>query len=115
MKFTSYKQIREATGRELCSIDIDEYSDEEFEQVQRWLIQMKQEFTSADDLINMEDSTVSLLSLDNENILNKVISESPGKFVIDGKQIFGKEIITYPEFSIIKEEGKNNFYRIMHL
>ena len=63
----------------------------------------------------MEDAAVSLLSLDNENILNKIISESPGKFVIDGKQISGREIITYPEFSIIKEEGKNNFYRIIHL
>lgn len=114
MKYTSYKQIREATGEELCAINPDDYTDEELWQVQKWMFQAKQEFIPVEELIGMSESAAEKLGLCNENILNKVINESPDEFTINGKKILGIEIITYPEFSIVKEYGKNNYYRIMH-
>jgi len=114
MKYTSYNQIREATGKELCAIDPDDYTDEEHLQIIRWLIQAEQEFTPAEKLIGITTEDASLLGLDNKNIINKVISESSEEFIVGGKKIMGKEVITYPEFSIVKEDGKNNYYRIMH-
>ena len=114
MKYTSYKQVREATLGELCDIDPDDYTDEELWQVQKWMIQAQQEAVSPENLIGMTSEDVELLGLDNENLMNCVIGEAAEEFTIDGKKIIGRKIIDYPEFSIVKADDKNDYYRIMH-
>lgn len=114
MKFDTYKKVRDASMEELLKIDPDDYTDEEYKQLQLWLIQAEQEAIPKEHLLDMSDEEVALHGFDNPNVLNKVVGESSTVFSIDGKKIVGQEIITWPEFSIVKEDGKSNFYRIMH-
>ena len=112
MKFTSYQQFKNATDEELIDNDPDEYTDEEFITMMMWFKKLYQEMANDEDLIGMSADSIWWYGLDNKYILNKVIAKSSSEFNINGKTIKGREIITYPEFSIIKEDGKNNFYRI---
>ena len=112
MKFTSYEQVKNATDEELKTINIDDYNDEEEAQLTTWLMKAHQDLALSEGLTNLTKEEIWWYNLDNKYLLNKVINESPDTFIINGSTIKGREIITYPEFSIIKEDGKNNFYRI---
>ena len=108
---TSYEQVK-TLCKDFYDFDIDEYTDEELEQISRWLVQAKQE-ALPDKLENLTNEEISWYNFDNENFLCKVINEEGETFLIDNKKIIGLCIIDYPEFKIIKEKDKNNFYRIM--
>lgn len=115
-KLTTYQEVKEYYLKNIIDenlIDIDNYTDEENEQITRWLIQAGQEVLTDEELLNLTDDEVSLIGLNNKNIMLNVIKEESENFNIDGKIIVGKCIIDYPEFKIIKEDNKNNFYRIM--
>lgn len=114
-KLTTYSEVKECCLKDLEEdlINIDDYTDEEFEQIIKWIIQVKQEVLTDEELLNLTDDEVSLIGLNNKNIMLNVIKEESENFNINGKIIVGKCIIDYPEFKIIKEDNKNNFYRIM--
>ena len=116
MKFTTYEEFRNATEEELLDIDPEDYTDEENRQISLWFIRAKQEdaFAKLGSLDNLTNEEIVWLGLDNDHILNNIISEAPENFSINGKTIKGRVIITRENYSIIKEDGKNNFYRIMN-
>ncbi len=113
-KITTYEEFKNLSESELLEIDPDDYTDEENIQRSFWYKRLEQElaFNKFGKLTDLQDEDIWWLGLNNKYILNKVISELPEEFIIDGKTIKGREIITRDDYFIIKEDGKNNFYRI---
>lgn len=116
MKFTTYEQFKNAfkIDENLLDIDPEDYTDEELVNISLWFMRLKQEdaFEHLGTLNNLTKEEIIWFGLNNKYMLNNVISEDPTKFNIDGKIIKGREIITRDEYSIVQEDGKNNFYRI---
>ena len=72
-----------------------------------------QESLNDEELLNLTESEITMYGLNNKNIINNIINESDEVYLINEHKIIGNCIITYPEFKIIKEKNKNNFYRIL--
>ena len=111
-KLTSYKEVKEHCYNNIGGISIDDYTDEENIQISKWIIQAMQESLENEELLNLTESEIKQYGLNNKNILNDIVNESEEIYLINEQKIIGNCIINYPEFKIIKEKNKNNFYRI---
>jgi len=109
MKYTSYKQIKEATEEELKKIDPEDYTDEELMQIQRWLTKASLELIPEDRLIGLNEIDKMLLGLKHSNVIGESMEYTTKDGIIDCCIV--KE---YPEFSIVQKNGTNDFYRINH-
>lgn len=111
-KLTSYKEVKEYCYNNIGGISIDDYTDEENIQISKWLIQAMQESLLDEELLNLTESEIAMYNLNNKHIINDIVNESEEIYLINEQKIIGNCIINYPEFKIIKEKNKNNFYRI---
>ena len=113
-KLTSYKEVKEHCYNNIGGISIDDYTDEENIQISKWIIQAMQESLENEELLNLTESEIKQYGLNNKNILNDIVNESEETYLINEQKIIGNCIINYPEFKIIKEKNKNNFYKIFN-
>lgn len=111
MKFTSYKQLKNASREELETLNIDDYSDDELKQVETWLTEAELEtlFESQDFISGLSVMEKKWLRLNDE-----VISESAENITVDldGKSISGKIAVSYPEFYIVKEDSTGRYFKV---
>lgn len=111
-KISSYEEFKHLFDDKdvYIDFDIDAYTDEELKQIDIWFAEIQHE-NLPNKLENLNEADIY-----NYNLVSKndIINEDKKEFFIDNKKILGKYIVIYPEFSIIKEENKNNFYRIVN-
>ena len=120
MKYATYEDFKKALSEsvekdEIFDADIDENTDEEDRIISRWFIQAHRELMFENNQNILKDLSaldVRLMGLDNPLIMN-VITEETEEHCINGRIVRGKKIIDSDESYIIKEDGKNNYYRIM--
>ena len=113
MKYTSYKQIKEATAEKLCAIDPDDYTDEAHLQIIKWITEAAQELIPEDKLLKLTDAEKASLGLLFREDDERIVMESMDEHLLNGKKIVGKVVLDYPEFSIIMENGTGNLHRLM--
>ncbi len=107
VKFTTYEQFKAASDQERDSIDPFDYTSEENSIIADWFRRLEMETTfeqNNEKLIGLSDEEVSWLGLNQHDSSKKSLA-------VDG--IIGEKIIDRKEYFIIKEEGKNGFYRII--
>lgn len=109
-KIPSYQEFKQLFNDKNIYIDfdIDAYTDEELNQFSNWFAEMQHESLPLY-MENLSKKDIFKYNLVNKN---KLINENIQEYYINKKKILGKCVVVYPEFSIIKEENKNNFYRI---
>lgn len=109
MKYTEYKQIRDAAEEELLAIDPDEYTDEELAQVQEWLAQASLELIPQEKLLGLDETDKMLLGLSSQDVIAESVECSVGD-----ESVHCHVVKDYPEFSIVQRDRTNDFYRINH-
>ena len=120
MKFATYEDFKQALSEsvekdEIFDAGIDENTDEEDRIVSRWFTQAHRELMFEHNQNILEDLSaldVRLMGLDNPLIVN-IITEETKEHCINDRIVRGRKIIDSDESYIIKEDGKNNYYRIM--
>lgn len=120
MKYSSYEDFKKALAEsveknEIFDTGIDENTDEEDRIISFWFIRAHRELMFEHNQNMLEDLSaldVRLMGLDNPLIMN-VITEETEEHCVNGRTVKGRKIIDSEESYIIKEDGKNNYYRIM--
>lgn len=116
MKFTTYEQFKNTSDEELSDIDPEDYTDSEFIQLRKWLKQLEQELEFDENdgcLMNLDEESIKFLCLDNEFFYDSILTENLERYFFKGNMIIGRKVFDGPDYVIVRENGKNNFYRIM--
>ena len=111
MKFTRYRQLKNANQEELATLSIDNYTDDELKQIESWLTEAELEtlFESQDCISGLSEAEKKWLKL-NDCIVSETTENT--SFAINGKTVNGKIVARYPEFYIIKEDMNDRYFKV---
>lgn len=111
MKFTSYRQLKNASQEDLSTLNIDDYTADELTQLETWLTEAELEtlFESQDCISGLTAAEKKWLKL-NDYVISETTENT--SFTINGKTIKGKIVASYPEFCIIKENSNDRYFKV---